>query len=385
MKPTAEQIHATEQWLTRRGVPHFIADYNAAEDVLTRALPILTLAFLFSAVSGIDLDWSGVAIAFAIAAGFVVLLGAWAGLNRLRGRRPLERPRRVGAVEIGAFLLVPAALPLVFGGDGKGALITLAIQAFVLGVVYVATSYSVVTVARWGVGQLFRSIRQTVALFARGLPLLLLGFMFLFINAEAWQAAGRLEQELLFAVFGLFALLGTLFVATQIPRELRRTTSFSSWEEVTMRSAESPLSHLTPPAPSPPEPPPLSRREWGNLGFVVLVGQGLRILLVSVLVGAFFVAFGLLIIRPDTITQWTGTAPTTWWHSFRWFGVSVQLSRELVQVAGFLAAFAGLYFSVYTITDPTFRSEFYDDIVEEARDTLAVRALYHAARDRVTG
>ena len=61
----------------------------------------------------------------------------------------------------------------------------------------------------------------------------------------------------------------------------------------------------------------------------------------------------------------------------------MQLSRELIQVAGFLAAFAGLYFSVYTITDPTFRSEFYDDIVEEARDTLAVRALYHSARDRV--
>jgi hypothetical protein len=131
-------------------------------------------------------------------------------------------------------------------------------------------------------------------------------------------------------------------------------------------------------APGRPEPPPLSRREWGNLGLVVLVGQGLRILVVAVLVGGFFVLFGLLMIRPDTIAQWIGAPPTTWWESFTWFGVDLQLTSELIQVSAFLASFAALYFSVYTITDATFREEFFEDIVEEARENLAVRAAYRA-------
>ena len=73
-------------------MPHFIADYNAAEDVLTRALPILTLVFLSSAVSGIDLEWSGVAIGLAIAAGFVVLLAASLALVSAMSATGVARP-----------------------------------------------------------------------------------------------------------------------------------------------------------------------------------------------------------------------------------------------------------------------------------------------------
>ena len=52
----------TETWFVDRGVPHFIDSYNASEDVLTRALPILILFFLFSSISAVDLDWSAGAI-----------------------------------------------------------------------------------------------------------------------------------------------------------------------------------------------------------------------------------------------------------------------------------------------------------------------------------
>jgi len=39
-------------------------------------------------------------------------------------------------------------------------------------------------------------------------------------------------------------------------------------------------------------------------------------------------------------------------------------------------AFAGVYFSVYTTTDVTLRSEFFEDTVAELRQNLAVRAIY---------
>ena len=237
---------------------------------------------------------------------------------------------------------LPSVLPLVFGGDWGGAGLTLLAQAVVLAVVYAATSYGAVAIARWGLLQGVKSLRQTVALFSRGLPLLLLGFMFLFINAEAWQAAGTLERPLLLAVFGLFAVLGAVFVLSQIPRELQRATTFESWTDVATRCADTPMSGITVPGAGRPDPPPLSRREWGNLGLVVLVGQAFRILVVAILVGGFFVVFGLLIIRPDTIGLWIGAPATTWWESFTWFGIDVQLTRELVQVSGFLASFAAL-------------------------------------------
>jgi hypothetical protein len=39
---TGPDLDATETWLIRCGTPHFIKDYNAAEDVFTRAIPMIT-------------------------------------------------------------------------------------------------------------------------------------------------------------------------------------------------------------------------------------------------------------------------------------------------------------------------------------------------------
>ena len=41
-----------------------------------------------------------------------------------------------------------------------------------------------------------------------------------------------------------------------------------------------------------------------------------------------------------------------------------------------LAGFTGLYFTVYVVTDDTYRREFRDDVIAELREALAVRAAY---------
>jgi hypothetical protein len=347
---------------------------------LTRALPALIVAFLFSAVAAIDLEWPLWGITLAILGGLVLLVVAWAGINTMRGRDRWALPESVGGAEIGAFLLVPVFLPLIFGGDLSGAGITFITQLLVLSLVYVLTSYGVVAIGRWAVVQILTSLGQTFRLFARALPLLLLGFMFLFINAEAWQAAGEINQAALIATLVLFALLGAAFLLTQISRELPPLAAFETFDQLI--AAAGPKAYLATPAPAdPPEPPRLRRREWGNIGLVVLLVQGLRVLLVSALVGTFFVALGLLIITPETIELWTTEPPATIWRAFRVFGSDVQLSRELLQVAGFLAGFSGVYFAVYTTSDATLRSEFFEDTAEDVREALAVRALYLEAID----
>ena len=49
-------------------------------------------------------------------------------------------------------------------------------------------------------------------------------------------------------------------------------------------------------------------------------------------------------------------------------------------MAGFLAAFSGLYFTVYVLTDATYRSEFFDEVVGEVRGT-GRGAIYLAASE----
>lgn len=369
----------TEQWFVDRGVPHFIDSYSASEDVLTRALPVLVLLFLFSSISAIDLDWPAWGIITAALAGLAILLAIWAVINKVRGIHPLlRRPERVGSVEIGVFLAVPTLLPVIFGWDWSGALLTLATQAVILGLVYIVTSYGLVAIAYWVGGQLLHSFGRTLRLFTRTLPLLLLGFMFLFINAEAWQSAGLLDTALLVAVGVLFAGLAGVFVGTQVPRELQGLNSFSSWDEVQDLCADAPGPAVS--GADTPHPPLLATRERGNLWLLVFVSQTFRLLLASTLIGAFFVGLGLLIIRPETIMLWTTEPPTVLWETTL-FGANIQLSAELLRVSGFLASFALVYFSVTATTEPALREEFYTDIILEVRQNLAVRARYLACSD----
>ena len=57
-------------------------------------------------------------------------------------------------------------------------------------------------------------------------------------------------------------------------------------------------------------------------------------------------------------------------------GHDLLLSGELVRTAIFIAAVAGLQFTVAALTDSTYRDEFYDEITRDIRQAIAVRDLY---------
>ncbi len=111
---------------------------------------------------------------------------------------------------------------------------------------------------------------------------------------------------------------------------------------------------------------------------MLFISQGFRLVLVSGLVGLFFVVLGVLIIQPDTITLWTQQPVDVFWE-FSIGGTDFVVSRELLRVSGFLSGFAAVYFSVYTVTDATLRHEFFEDTAAEMRQNLAVRVLYRLA------
>ncbi len=376
--PPAGAVGEVERWLLRRGVPHFISGYSASEDVLTRMLPLLTFIFLAELFSATSLDWPWWANLLAPLGGLAVLLGGWAGVNVLRGRRPWQRPDRVGSVEVAVFVLVPAVVPLVFGGHVGEAAFTAGQNLVALGLVYAATSYGVVPMTQWALGRVVRELGATVDLLARALPLLLLFATVLFLTAEVWDAAGGLPGAFLTATVLLFVAMGALFLFVRLPREMAGIARFGSWEDVLSLVAGTPAARLAPATAPPGGVRDLTGRQRGNLALVLLFSQGLQILLVSVLLGAFFVAFGLVVMTAGTVRTWTGAAPHVL-LAFHAFGRRVVLTEELLRVATFIAAFSGLYFCVYALTDPTYRGEFYEGIEREMRENLAVRAVYLAA------
>jgi hypothetical protein len=113
----------------------------------------------------------------------------------------------------------------------------------------------------------------------------------------------------------------------------------------------------------------------------MLVTQGIQIMLVAVAMGGFLVTFGFLAIDRSIVESWTGAPADVLWEPTLG-GRAVLLSEQLLRVSGFLAAFTALYFTVYLVTDPTYREQFRDEVVTDVRGALAARACYvHALRD----
>jgi hypothetical protein len=369
-----DRIRDTERWFLSRGVPHLIADYNAAEDVFTRALPLLTAIFLFSMVSALDREFTIEQNILVVIGGFVLLIGIWAAVNWMRGIRPLlKRPDRVGYSELVVFVFGPALVPVVFGAQFSTAAFVVVGNVALLLVVYFGASYGVIAITTWAVRHLLRDIAGAVRIGMRALPLLLLFNAFLFINAEVWQVTSRIDVTLLLAGLGLFVLLGGLFLTSRLPGEVKDLATFDSWSEVHRLCVGTPMEGRAGTEDIPDYP--LTRRQRGNVGLVIVFSQAVLVLAVSVFIGAFFVAFGLLIMNPDTLVQWT-ERPLNELYSASFRGDRIVLTEELLRAAGFLAAFSGLYFTVNAATEPTYRREFFDGLLQEVRQSIAVRKVY---------
>jgi hypothetical protein len=362
-----------ERWLLRRGLPHLIDGYAARTDVWTRAVPVLGALYLLGTLNALNADWSmaGNVAAFATAVAIAVL--TWAGANRARGRPAFAAPSALGNVELAVFLGVPSALPLLFGGQWRSALVSLGAGTVLLVVIYVTVSYGLIPMTRWGIGRATDQVAAVGTLVARTLPLLLLLVTFLFINAEVWQVAGTLDGWRLGAVLLAFFGLGVGFLVSRLPADIRSLAQFSSWEEARRYAAEAPVAGDAVDESCPIPAPELSRRQWVNAGLVALVAQGVFVTAVAVVVFAFLVAFGGLTIPPGTQAGWTGLpeVPTL----LPWLPVT----RPLVQVSAFLAGFSALSFTVSLVQDERYRTEYREEVLAEVRQAFAARALARAA------
>jgi len=349
----AARLDRYERRFRRAGLPLLSEDFSARSDVFNRAFPLLALVLLAELLAALDVDWSPLANAAALVGALAVTLLIVALVNRVRDRRALAIPEDVGTVELALFVLMPAGvLGAVHGGWG---LVVLVGNLALLGLVALAFGFGLGAIVVWSARRLGGQLARSLLLLARAIPLLLFFSLVLFVNTEMWQVFAGRSGPTLAAIGILLALVATGFLAVRLPREITLLEREVSAGE--------------------PSAPPLRPLQRANVGLVLLFAHGLQIAVVTLAIGAFFLAFGTIAIDADVLLAWTGD-PGHKLFALTVLDVPLRPTTELLRVSGAIAALSGVYYAVSVFSDSAYREEFLDEITAQMRETFAARAEY---------
>ena len=273
-------------------------------------------------------------------------------------RRRLHASRLLAVALVGLLIAVPTGVAVGWWAyddktDENGVSAGIAVGATVLllvAAVYAGRALQVRLIARWALGHSLTSLELLFPLATRAMPMLLLFVTFLFINTEVWMVASALDGGTLWGAVLLFGAVAVGFLVVRLIEEVDRLDDEVGRAEL---GDEADVVGL----------------QRTNLVLVLLITQAFQVLLLALAVFAFFIVFGAVAMNETVLEAWIGKDLTYAW------GVR-PISLELVQVSVFLAAFSGLYFAVYAVTDETYRREFFTDVLGELEQALKVRVRY---------
>jgi hypothetical protein len=351
--PSSGEVAAYERQFRRAGLPLFVEGFSASTDVFNRAAPLLGLVFIGELLGAGQLDWTWWQNVLAVLGALAFLLAAFALINVAQGRPARAIPSRIGKTELAAFVILPALLPMIFGGQMGSAATTVAANLLLLGLIYAVFVFGLLSILRWVFARLAGQLASSLSLLAKAVPLLAIFALLSFTTEELWDIFGTLSEFAYAMTIGLFVVLGTAFLAVRVPREARRIEREAC-----------------------PDGPQLRRGQRLNVGLVLFVSQAVQVLIVSVTVGAFFVVFGLFAIDQAVRIEWLGEPGGNTLLTIHLAGEDFQLTEELLRVAGGLAAFSGFYFAVAMLTDSTYREEFLEELTDEMQTSFKARAEY---------
>ena len=383
----------TERWFIKHGLPHLVKRVRSSQEVLTSTTPFLILVF-FLEIFFLEFDllftrhYSGIAefgILFGTAVGLLILI---AGINKILGRRLLQLPKRLGGIELAVFLLLPSLL----AGFDRGylwILWVLLINISIAVLIYFSASYAVLPMLRWGFIFMLRQLRQVVHLTARSLPLLLLISFFVFLNAEMWQVANDFEIGHYLLIIALVLGVGLMFFSISIPSEAKDLEKFSGWPEVFSRARESDAPYVSQPglwetveeeqSGEFENLTPLTKRARRNVWMLLFFSSFVRVIIVGTSIGVFFMIIGWFAVGSDTIVQWTTNVTRDDLNilfSVDFLGGEIVMTEEILYTSGLIAALSSLQFALLSITNDVYKKQFFEDIADEVKRSLAVREIY---------
>ena len=144
-------------------------------------------------------------------------------------------------------MFVPALAALVFGTEPVIEASVLFVGNLVfLGFAYITTSYGLVPMTLWALGQLRSQLRNAITLTIKTLPLLLLFGSFFFLSTEVWQIADDFAISLYVLALSALVMLGALFIAFALRTGVTELSQFASWDEVGYACADTPLAGFDP-------------------------------------------------------------------------------------------------------------------------------------------
>jgi len=306
--------------------------------------------------------------------------------ERAAVRRGLRPRRLIPALALSALLGVAVGILLGRVTDSVSAGIGSAMTFAGIGVaLYAVTTLRAWPIARWAVARTLKSLGLLFPLVTRALPLLLLFVTFLFINAEVWQVSATLDGGVMWVTVLLFTGMAAGFLLARLPEELDRVDDEVAVERLATVTRGTPLADaartLTESGQDMvPHEVEVHGFQKANLLLVLLIAQFVQVLLLSTSVFLFFIVFGVVAMKEEVVTIWTGDEALTYP-----FGEALLVSTELIQVSVFLAAFSGLYFTVYAVTDEVYRTQFFTSITDELERAVGARTVYHHLKSQHAG
>lgn len=269
-------------------------------------------------------------------------------------------------------------------GNGGGSLGFTAgwVVALTMVSLYALRALQTAAITRWAAGRAFASLGLLVPLVTRALPMLLLFVTFFFINTEIWMVADALEWGVLSGTVLFFGLAAVFFLVARLGEELDEVDDLVEAEEVAAGCVGTPLEdaarELADEGSDLAIDTEVAGLERANLMLALVIAQAVQVFLLAVAVSLFFVVFGAVAIDEAVIESWISP------RSPSWVGVEGLVSVQLVKVSIFLGAFSGLYFTVYAVTDSTYRQQFFTEILRELERAVGVRAVYRFVRNLPT-
>lgn len=279
-----DELAEYERQFRRSGLPLFIEDYSASEGIFTRAAPFLALVFVGEMLGATELDWPILLNVAAASGGLAILVVAFGVVNKMRGRPFFSLPRHIGRPELVAFVLIPALLPLIFGGQLRQVAGLVVGNTLLLVLIYLVVGFGLFATLFWALTRIADELAASLGRLVRALPLLLIFSLVLFVNAEMWQMFATMPRAFVGVVIALLLGLGLAFLALRAPGLVHQL-------EHDLNTAGQPL----------------TRRQRMNVGLTLVVSQALQVVVVSSGVGAFFVAFGVFAVTPEVGASWAGT------------------------------------------------------------------------------
>ena len=338
----ARERRRCERYLRRQGLPSLVEEHSVSRDVWGRSTPFLLVVLILELLTWFDIEWAWWQNLLALLAPFVIVGGAWIGLNRLRGRPWSTLPQKVGAPELVFFVVAPALVPIVMGGAWGQAIGVVTFNLFLLGAVRVVVGLGIGTTLWWGTARVGADLGDSLRRLVRLLPLVLIFSIVLFYNAEVWLVFDRISPQANFTLGAFFLLVIVALTTTGARRETDLILADAACGFST-RVAE------------------FSPRQRRNVVATVAMTQLLQVLLVSVLTGAFFVVVGTLSITHDVREVWAITGGNLL-ENITFLGTQLELDQTLLRVSVALATFNGLYYAINVQVDAVYRTELVEDL-----------------------